>query len=135
MADRDKTLLRVVFRGAVAVDLIPALDDFEAWLHAQGLLYADVRREIAATEVLLSKLSRLAEQDSVLAGALADLQALADIGGQRAGPDSPLSAESLGIEELLALWNSARGGEQIDRKTAVAEALVRLAQLAEEVAR
>jgi DNA repair exonuclease SbcCD nuclease subunit len=135
LADRDKTLLRVVFRGAVAVDLIPALDDFEAWLHAQGLLYADVRREIAATEVLLSKLGRLAEQDSVLAGALADLQALADIGGQRAGPDSPLSAESLGIEELLALWNSARGGEQIDRKTAVAEALVRLAQLAEEVAR
>ena len=130
---RDKTLLRVAFRGAVALDSLSALDDFTAWLTSQGLLYTDVRRDVAASEVILSRLNRLAEQDAVLAGAVADLQALAAVGGGGEEPRPPLGAEPQPIEDLLAVWNKAKGTERLDRETVVAGALIRLAQLAEEV--
>jgi DNA repair exonuclease SbcCD nuclease subunit len=131
----EKTLLRVILRGVVDVEAAQAINDFEAWLRAQGLLYVELRREVMARDVMMTALGRLAEQDSVIASIVSDLQALAALDTMRLGAGSPLPSEPLPVEELLALWNSAKGDERVDRDTAVTAALTRLAQLAREVAR
>ena len=133
LESRDGTLLRIVLSGAVdAADLL-ALDDLEAWLRAQGVLYVDLRREVAPTHVLMSALGRLAEEDPVLAGAVADLERLASLDAP--GDASELAAEPRPVEELLSLWTEARGAETVDRAAAAAEAVARLAQFSQEMLR
>jgi len=135
ISSREKTLLRVILRGAIDVEATQAINDFEAWLRAQGLLHVDVRREVMARDVMMTALGRLAEQDSVVAGVVSDLQALAALDTRGLGTGSPLPSEPLPVEELLALWNSAKGDERVDRDAAATSALTRLAQVAREVAR
>jgi len=135
ISSREKTLLRVILRGTVDVEATQTIDEFEAWLRAQGLLYVDVRREVMARDVMMTALGRLAEQDSVVAGVVSDLQALAALDTMGLGTGSPLPSEPLPVEELLALWNSAKGDERVDRNAIATAALTRLAQLAKEVVR
>jgi hypothetical protein len=81
----------------------------------------------------MSALGRLAQEDPVLAGAIADLERLASLDAP--GGASELAAEPRPVEELLSLWTEARGAEIVDRAAAAAEAVARLAQFAREVLR
>lgn len=129
----DNTMLRLVLKGTAPVDSLAVVEDFAEWLHAQNLLYVDIRREVVPTEIVISALGRLADQDSALAGTLADLRALATLAAVGADTGFPLQTDPLPLDELLAVWNAIRGTEAVDRAAAANEALIQLAQAAREV--
>jgi DNA repair exonuclease SbcCD nuclease subunit len=131
----EKTLLRVVLRGTVDTGTVLAFDDLEAWLRVQGLLYVELRREVVAAQALMSALARLAEEDPVLAGVVADLQKLISLDAEPSAVVGEAMATSRPVEELLALWGAARGEDVVDRAAVATEAIAELALLAQEVAR
>ena len=105
---------------------------FDAWLQAQDLLYAEVQCALIPEEEVNSALSRLAEQDAVIAGVVADLQALAYLGSR---PGAGAGVDARPIDDLLSVWEATRSHQEVDRTAAVAEALRWLAVCAEEVTR
>ena len=135
LADRSRTLLQLCLTGTVGLECMQAVDDFEAWLCAQGLLYVDVQRNLVATELAASALGRLAEKDAVISGVVADLEALGALSRDSGSTKPDSLADPLQIEDLLALWGTVKRDLDVDRKVVVGNALTRLAQLVKEVMR
>jgi DNA repair exonuclease SbcCD nuclease subunit len=131
----QQTLLRVVLQGVADAGVLLSLDDLEAWLRAQGLLHVELRRNVVATQALMSALGELAEDDPVLAGVIADLQKLATLDAPEGAARGGAAAEALPVDELLALWSEAKGEEDVARPVAATEAIIQLARVAQEAVR
>ena len=102
---RDRTLLRLRLTGTLHADSMAQIEQLEAWLNPLGFLRAEVRVDIGLIEKLAGKLKALAESDEVIAGAITDLQRLADLDGP---VDEAAEVPPRSTEELMALWNDAQ---------------------------
>ena len=137
---RDRTLLRLKLTGTLQTDSMARVGQFEAWLNHAGLLRAEVDADIGLIEELTGKLKTLAESDEVIAGAIADLQRLADLDGP---VDETAEVPPRSAEELIELWHEAqlrdneetlkRHAEGLTAADAANAALLALAGCAREV--
>lgn len=80
-----RTLLRVHLTGLVRPDELVEVESLRTWLAARcdnrDLLHAEVRQAVLTTAEVAGALQELVQGDAILAGALADLERLADPDG------------------------------------------------------
>lgn len=128
------TLLRLTLTGAVRADELPLADQFETWLQARcdnnQLLYFELRNEVQTTGALAGALRDLAESDEVVAGAVADLRAMAAVG--TGGAHEAVGVQSRAMDELIDTWVRTEGEGQ-EMSVVAGEALKLLAKLAWEM--
>ncbi len=137
LEDGPRTLLRLRLGGTIAADGLPLVRESEQWLQARcengQLLYADLQSELRTTEELEGALRVVAGQDSVIAGAIADLQSLAT--PEEAAPEAVWGVAPRAREELAQIWRQTGPpeGEDLASAEVAQEAMSILAEIAGEV--
>lgn len=126
LPDGPNTLLRLTLTGAVGAHELPLVDRFETWLRARRdngrLLHFELHAQLHTTEALEEALLDLAGSDAVIAGALADLRAMADADAGRARGGAGVGPRPM--DELIDVWVRGGGGDR--RMGEVARGAIRL---------
>jgi len=136
--DGPQTLLRLRLSGTVGADSLPLIAEFEEWLEARRdnrqLLHVEIERDVRSSGELAGALQRLADQDEVIAGVVADLRSLA--APEEAAPDAAAGVPPSSREQLLELWlaTGPPEDEELSSADVAREALALLATIAGEVA-
>ncbi|MGI5818740.1 MAG: metallophosphoesterase family protein [Armatimonadota bacterium] len=137
LEDGPHTLLRLRVDGTVSADSLPLLGEFAEWLDARRdngqLLHVELEREIGTSEELAGALRALADQDEVIAGAIADLRSLA--APEEAAPDNVagISPRDRGVLTEDWLATDPPEGEVLSSADVASEALHLLARISGEV--
>jgi len=138
LEDGPQTLLRLRLNGTLGADSLPLIAEFEEWLEArcdnEQLLYVKIERDLRTSGELAGALQRLADQDEVIAGVVADLRSLA--APEEAALDDAAGVPPSSREQLLEVWLATGPPEDEDLSSAevAREALTLLATIAGEVA-
>ncbi len=130
----DSTLLRLKLTGVVRPDELVEVEHLRTWLTAhcenRQLLHGELSEKLRTTEAVAGALRELVQGDTVLAGALADLDRLAAL--ETGGEKTVETVVSRPVDELVQTVARASITEYSPSQVA-GEAVLLLARLAEEV--
>jgi len=129
-----RTLLRLQLGGLVRPDELAELENLRHWLMARcdnkELLHAELRPSVQTTDQVEGALRELVQGDSILAGALADLERLADpdSGGATRVDEVPSRSMDLLMQTVAEANLTGSAPSEVAR-----EAIALLSKLAVEV--
>ncbi len=134
LEDGPRTLLRLRVSGTVRADELPEFQRFDTWLGArrenQQLLHCELATSMRTTEELAGALRGLADEDAVIAGAVADLKSIS--APDAAAPEEVAGEEPRSREELGETWQQTDPGD-LSQAEVAQQALALLAEIAREV--
>ena len=134
LVEGPRTLLRLQVTGIVRPDELSEVESLRTWLTARcdnrELLHAEMRQNLQTTDQIEGALRELVQGDAILAGALADLERLADPdSGKRSGVDG---TPSRSMDDLMRTI-TAVGLTDLPPSEVAREAIALLSKLAVEV--